>query len=143
MPQHQHDSQQTPDSRIADDHALLGDLLGRLAAARQIDDFGPVLDQLREFLVAHFEMEEAHDGLVAVVQDAAPHQVALLDALFAEHLAILKRLDAISDQVDAAKAACERVVAESAVLIEQLRSHEDRENELIIDTLNRDLGGGD
>ncbi|MCA9519720.1 MAG: hemerythrin domain-containing protein [Myxococcales bacterium] len=132
-----------PQEQIADDHRRLRRILSTLRKSRQIDEFSPLVDELRALLRDHFAAEEAPTGLPQLVRQYAPNQLGKLDVLFDEHRAILSALDSLETQIASCKDAHERLLSQTQSLIETLESHEEQENELVSDALLVDFGGGD
>jgi hypothetical protein len=128
--------------RIRDDHRGLAELLAELESTR---DLARVRIQLAELGVAlrrHFEVEEAPEGLHAVVGEQAGHQLASLQRLFAEHREIVVEVEQLRVAVgDCLDGPVRRVLAGVAALAERLRRHEADEERLLAEAFWSDLGG--
>jgi len=127
--------------RIAEDHHALGELLDRLEATSDPNLLALELAELERLLTAHFALEEGDDGLHEMVGDAAPHMLAGVQRLFDEHRRMSARLAEIRGEVQAClDGPVARLVAASRELAQQLRRHEQAENELVAGALYDDLG---
>lgn len=92
------------------------------------------LDQLRGQLSALYE-EEERAGLFEQIVSLAPDQTPTCAGLRAEHLDLVARID----DLRAARAEARRSPAwsvEVLALLEALRAHESRENELLVGVLD-------
>lgn len=132
----------TPRSRIAEEHRLLRQTLTRIET---LDEPAALLRELRAFrplLAEHFAGEEAADGLHRVIDATAPHRIAEVHELFAEHrecLATLDRLcDTLAELISGPVAALRAEVGE---LCGRLHRHEAAETELLSNALYEELGG--
>ncbi len=132
-----------PASRIAEEHRQLRRALARIEALEEPGALARDLRALRPRLAEHFAGEEAADGLHRVIDAAAPHRLAQVRDLFAEHRECLVSLDhliaGIEDLLAGPVAAARRDVAE---LCARLHLHEAAETELLADALYEELGGG-
>ncbi len=132
----------TPRSRIAEEHRVLRLTLARIET---LDEPGALLRELRALrplLAEHFAGEEAADGLHRVIDATAPHRIAEVHELFAEHrecLATIDRLcDTLAELIAGPVAALRSEVAE---LCGSLHRHEAAETELLSNALYEELGG--
>jgi iron-sulfur cluster repair protein YtfE (RIC family) len=94
--------------------------------------------QLRE----HFALEE-QGGYFAEALAAAPRLSRRADALYREHAAFLERLGHLQALADAGRApfdAWSEIELGMRELTTDLRAHEERENELILQAFEEDLG---
>ncbi len=127
-------------ARIVDEHRQISGLLGQLAKANDADTIASVAGALYDLLCEHLPHEESETGLRAAVLGASPHLYERLDAILAEHPALLKSVLKLRDEasvggdVDALSAAAAGVVA-------ALRDHEARESQLMSAALWEDVGG--
>jgi hypothetical protein len=136
-------SHDTPAEKTLAEHRALHALLGEVEKATS-DPAAAAADQtltgrlalLREQLAAHFAGEE-DSGLYEQIQEMAPEHAHDCERLCAEHEGLLKRLDAIGAVDPASRDA--RFTDDVRQLLEDLDSHESRENEI----LTRVLDGGD
>lgn len=107
-----------------------------------------LLSGLRDRLAIHFSLEESF-GYFENAVEAAPRLSNQAVALKAEHEALFRK---ICDVVERAERLLygEQVAAGATKLLhawrsfsEDLKRHEERERELILEALDGDLGGGD
>lgn len=131
-----------PGSRIAEEHLQLRSALARIEALEEPDALLRELRALRPRLAEHFAGEEAADGLHRAIDASAPHRIAVVRELFAEHRECLEALDrlieATSELLAGPVAAVRREVSE---LCARLHRHEAAESELLSDVLYEELGG--
>jgi hypothetical protein len=127
--------------QIRDEHARLKDLLTRIAAARELTPLLPLLEELRGLLVSHFAREEAEDALGPAVLRSRLQSVAR--EILAEHGVFLRDLDRLLEQGRQAREIRDAVFAGMEDLARRLREHEVKEDELLLDLAETDLGGGD
>jgi len=111
-----------------------------------------VLDLLQELshqIAVHFALEET-TGLLAD-PDLAAHELADLAAeLRAEHRTLANEVESVVEQAEtmvscvaASEPERRRVVSRIRVFCHKLREHERRENELLMQAYDEDLGVGD
>lgn len=126
---------------------LLADL-GKLQAVLDdpaCDQRDRLLGRLRETLEhteAHFRFEE-HNGYMEVLRKREPHLTRIIDALAHEHRELSDALSVLIAEVEARPALESAGAAKVRAWMRQLRDHERRENELVQDTLNRDMAAED
>jgi hypothetical protein len=126
---------------VFDDHEALRGMLARIEDSTDIRRLPLLLVELRGLLKDHFSLEEAADGLAAVVRDHAPNHLHRLDAIMSQHPGLLEALDELVGQARAL------VIGPLADLEDELHAwcqrlheHESAETRLLTDTLYTDLG---
>ncbi len=106
------------------------------------------LGDLRDKLAMHFALEEAYgyfDGPVHV----APHLSERASSLRDEHQVLYAMIRDLADETDELDRAgklrenCALVVERFCIFHDQFQQHENRENELILDAYDSDIGVGD
>ena len=139
---------------IKEDHIELRDLLvavRTLAAERHppIDQLTDKLEQLRDRLSFHFALEEAYGYYNAEISDTAPWLAEKASALRAQHVELFLLLD---QRVNAAEGVRYHESPRQAIgplcrdvldFCQRLEDHEQRENELILEAFDDDVGVGD
>ncbi|MDX1631836.1 MAG: hemerythrin domain-containing protein [Thermoanaerobaculia bacterium] len=136
----------TPEARqrIEREHEALRVLVGRVEEAEDLQELSGLLEELETALDAHFESEEAEDGLHAAIDRTAPHKQNALEELFEEHRAFLTRVQELADEARRClEGPMKEVVHGARELARELREHEERETELFLDANYTEYGGGD
>lgn len=141
-------SETTVDERarkeVAVDHQFLEMGLSWLSSARREGAIASMIDDLSEYLKAHFEAEERRGGFFEAVVGAAPRHASRVEELRAEHAELLEQLAAVRGAIQAPyKEASAEVLERVAAWVKRMRDHEKREGSLIQDAFNRDVGAGD
>jgi hypothetical protein len=133
----------TPEAarQIRDEHARLKELLTRIAATGELAGLLPLLEELRDLLTSHFAREEAEDAIGPAVLNSRLGNVA--KEILAEHGVFLRDLDRLLTQGREARETRDAVFSGTGELARRLREHEIKEDELILDLAETDLGGGD
>jgi hemerythrin len=137
--------------RIERDHRrIVNFYLKELAAAQESSQIRELLDPLPEMLSKHFADEEGPDGLYDGLRAIRPSLDSELKSLRREHRRVLKKVEALRQQVreiDQAEAAEERrerlaeIREEMSTFMEMVRRHERTETRLVSDTYYREEGG--
>jgi len=107
-----------------------------------------LLGEARDQLALHFALEEAY-GYFDDPVEVAPQLCRRADALRSEHKELYSQLSALVDRAE--RLVSEEKLAALAVWVgpqfldfdARLRRHEERENDLIFEAYDADLGGGD
>lgn len=128
-------------------HAALDCDLRRLTAlARKTP---PTPDELRDGLEAtqahiaeHFRLEE-ENGHLESVRQRDPRLGRSIDQLAEDHRQLTRGLDTLVGQARAAVQADEALCAGVRAWVRDLRQHEQRENALVQDAYNLDIGAED
>lgn len=127
-----------------EERCRIRELTERLGHAPSLVELLRRLQELRSFMALHFTDEEAPGGFFDVVRTQASRHLGTVQQLETEHAALLGELDRL------AKGARACLVGPVAEILKQAREfalrlheHEARENELLIDALYVDVGGGD
>ncbi len=132
---------QSWEETIEDDHDVIKGLLGRLDATTDLHVLSPLLEQLRGALVDHFAREEAPEGEHELIESMAPHTVASLQNILAEHPVFVERLDDLIARAQAClKGPMAEILLDAGALAQSLRDHEARETALFTDAVFTDLG---
>ena len=134
-------SDQPSRSEILDNHCRVGQLLDRLEKAALPADLAPVLEECRQLLPRHFAQEETAEGLFGIIGDRSPHAREEIAALVEEHRTLIRDLDVLTRRV-VERPDKAQLLAEAAQFSQQVRLHERRETQLLVDALASDLGEG-
>lgn len=130
--------------RIAEEHRHLSELLDRVEEMSAPAGLAAALERLRSLLVAHFESEEADDGLHEAIGGATPHLLPAVQHLFDEHREFLSDVDSLTARAhELAAGPVEDLRLGVAGLAARLRAHEARENELFGESVYTDIGSQD
>jgi hypothetical protein len=132
----QHPNETEAGGRIREEHLELRRVIGWLRGTTDLRVIGELLQTLVAKLPEHFAVEEAPDGVGAMILEEAPRKAFELGQLFREHRVILETVH----ELNAHALAMLQGVAGLADLLDQ---HEDREAELFFESHNADLGAGD
>jgi hypothetical protein len=138
---------------ILDDHRHMHDAVVALESivstasdvARRRGVVAALVVGLRHELARHFGAEE-EGGLFEQIETDAPEAAAACARLRAQHAAILDELDRLRDSLPEARAPradAEDWAASARGLLALVRDHERREDELLLDTLERTGGAPD
>jgi hypothetical protein len=111
--------------------------LGEAAAALRAR-----LAATRKHVVEHFRFEEEKGYLDAVLQ-REPRLERAVRQLVEDHRRLAQAMDALVEEARDAPRLDEAFRARVRAWMEELRKHEDRENDLVQDAFNTDLGGED
>lgn len=125
-----------PSEQIHEEHGGIKTLLTRLEGAGSVQELLGTVEVLRSTLTGHFAFEESDDGMASVVRDNAPERMDELEALFEEHGALSKALDAL-------EALTHDLVKSRDAFVARVRKHEEKESDLLSGALYDDLGCGD
>jgi hypothetical protein len=124
--------------------ALFADL-GKLDQAVQPSS-GDGLEELRARLGAthahiteHFRFEE-QNGYMDAVRKREPRLERMIQQLAEEHGQLRRSLDALIGKAAAATSLGDTLREEIREWVERVREHEDRENDLVQDAFNLDIG---
>jgi len=133
----------TPEAarQIREEHVRLKELLTRIDATGDLPGLLPLLEDLRDLLASHFAREEAEDAIGPAVLSSRLQNVA--QEILAEHGVFLRDLDRLIAQGKGALETRNAVFAGMEDLGRRLREHEAKEDDLILDLAETDLGGGD
>ncbi len=138
----------TPAETLAQAHATLREELGRLErAAHAPSDAMPLelrndLERVRTCLAEHFRIEE-ENGYLSTVLKSLPHLERPARRLLEEHRLLAHSLDALLAEAGHPPRAGTALRGQVLAWIEQVRAHETRENLLVEDAFNLDLGTDD
>jgi hemerythrin len=127
--------------------ALLADLrkLGRAvlsSSKASLAELRAKLAETRAHITEHFRFEE-QDGYMAEVRKCAPRLDRTIRQLAEEHRQLSETLDAIITEATAATGLGNRLREEIRTWIKHVRQHESREDELMQDAFNVDIGTKD
>jgi hypothetical protein len=100
------------------------------------------LGRTRAHLTEHFRYEE-QNGYMDVVRKREPRLERAIQQLAEEHGQLKESLDALSGQAWAATSMNDKLRQEIRDWIERVRRHEIRENDLVQDAFNLDIGAED
>jgi hypothetical protein len=126
--------------------ALLVDLRHLEEIARMVPG-GPTellarLIATRDHLAAHFRFEEK-DGYMDAVRKSEPRLEHVVAQLGVEHGQLMKTMDRLVTRASRAEKPDDKLRGDVLQWLDQIRNHEHRENELVEDAFNTDLGAGD
>ena len=136
--------------RIVGEHANLRDLLGemhRIIAGRSesVDNVVKSLDSLIDYLRRHFQHEE-DGGFFGEIAALAPRLSERAEEVCREHVELLTAIESFRDTArggTATGAWWERLNSEFHRLMKDLMHHERREQDLLQEAFNVDIGTGD
>jgi len=100
------------------------------------------LGVLRAHLADHFRFEE-QDGYMEQVRKQVPRLERAIEQLAEEHRQLLRSLDTIADQVGISDNPSDGVLESVRDWIARIRQHENRENDVVQDAFNLDIGAED
>ena len=127
-------------------HGLLDEIRAMLAAKES--DFGEVASRLaraRDLLTQHFEHEEAEGYFFHVIR-VAPQYKLLVDSLCQEHPKLSEQITALveeAEQLPGSDACWGYVERQFKAFSFQLSRHESKENRMVQQAYNRDIGTSD
>jgi len=124
---------------IRQEHEEIKELLRRIAETKDMESLLPQLEALRRLLAVHFEHEEAPSGLASAADE--PRLAAQAERIFEEHGLFLSTMDDLVRQIRASLDGHRDVLRGVTALVRQLHDHEGRENALMLDMADTDLGG--
>ena len=140
-PQIEDSNQAGARQRIAREHEALRTRLDELRELRDLGRVVTVLEDLRPRLVAHFESEEAADGLHHVVEENAPHLLPSVQRVFEEHREFLATVDRlIAETRETWDGPVQKILGDVRALCDGLHDHEATETRLLTDSVYTDLG---
>ena len=136
--------------RIVGDHANLRDLLGemhRIVVGRSetVDNVVKSVNTLIDFLRQHFKREE-DDGFFGEIAARAPRLSERAEDVSREHIELLAAIESFRDTAlggTATGAWWERLNSEFHRLMKDLMHHERREQDLLQEAFNVDIGTAD
>lgn len=134
----------------AGEHPLFAEhrtLHARIAAMRAATTRDELLEQVRGFLGAiqkHFASEESDGGFFASVMRIAPRHQNLVAELRDEHVSLMRdTIDLIESLTRDEGGSFAELRAASDAICDTLGRHEARENEVLLEVMNTDLGTGE
>lgn len=129
--------------RIDQEHRELRGTLEEMERGGDPHELASLLERLQHQLKHHFEEEEGPEGLAQAAQTSIPQNARLLEHLFEEHGAFLSRTSTLRNRLDGVEAALARIQEDLVTLCGDLRRHEERETQLLTDSVFLDIGPGD
>lgn len=137
----QHDQRREPE---VVDHRFVQQVLRWLRSSTDEGAIKAVLDDLAGYLTTHFSAEEGPGGLFEVVLAAAPRYSHVVDDLRRQHVTLLAEVKRMADPlVDRPARAETSVLTEVEALVKAIEAHEAREERLLQESVERDIGQGD
>ena len=131
-------------AQALEDHRKIRELTGRLAQAPSLLELLRRLQELRALMAPHFREEEAPGGFFEIVSTQASRHLGAVRQLEQEHAALLSEIDGVAERARAClMGPVAEILKQAKALVRRIESHESRENELLIDALYVDVGGGD
>ena len=120
------------------EHRRILKLIERLRGHDSLDGLESLLDQLRTLVIVHFAREQLPDGFYDLLGSQGETRRGQIQALIADHGAILATLNALLEDVRNADASAGPNLLEQAMqLTEQLNEHEHREHDFASAALGR------
>jgi chromosome segregation ATPase len=130
-------------ARIDQEHRELRGTLEAVERCGDPHELASMLERLQHQLEHHFEEEEGPEGLAQAAQTSIPQNARLLEHLFEEHGAFLSRTSTLRNRLEGVEAALARIREDVVTLCGDLRRHEERETQLLTDSVFLDIGPGD
>ena len=131
-------------AELAEEHRKLRLAIDRVEQATDLRTLIPLLGGLHERLKEHFADEESPEGLARVVEESAPERLRHLEQLFEEHREFLAATISLMERTQALLVGPEAdILTEVQLLGRKLKAHENRETELMMDSVYFDIGSGD
>jgi hypothetical protein len=115
----------------------------RLQECRDIAALLVCASELRTRLVGHFAVEEQPGGFFDTDSDQSPRHVARLDALRREHGEMLMELDVLIGRARASVAEARAILEDARAIGHRLEAHEAAEDDMLLDTVDTDLGAAE
>jgi hemerythrin len=128
-------------ARVEQAHDAIFRCLRELDDAREPADISKILEPLARLLPEHFTDEEGANGIYEELQAARPANRARLKSLEREHREILQALDELRRLSRELEERLGRVREEKSAFTQRVRSHEQAETCLYMDTYLLDEGG--
>jgi hypothetical protein len=129
---------------LENEHRRLMKLIDRLGVQDTMNGLLPLLDELRILLIVHFAREQLPDGFYEALGKRAYDRRDEIQALIADHGAILSSMNALLEDATTAAPAMEAdVLSRVAKLADQLRDHEFREHRFAENVMGKGEGTGD
>jgi hypothetical protein len=127
--------------------ALLDDLrkleeAARPASGESLKGLFTRLAATHAHLTRHFRFEE-QDGYMDEVRKREPRLERAVEQLAEEHRRLAHALDALTEEAGEAESLGEPLRQKVREWVERVRQHEDRENDLVQDAFNLDIGPED
>ena len=120
------------------EHRRILKLIERLRGHESLDGLDSLLEQLRTLVIVHFAREQLPDGFYELLGGRAETRREQMQALIADHGAILATLNALLEDVkNADTSAGPNLLEQTMQLTEQLREHEHREHDFASAALGR------
>ena len=120
------------------EHRRILKLIERLRGHDSLDGLESLLDQLRTLVIVHFAREQLPDGFYELLGARAETRHEQMQALIADHGAILATLNALLEDVkNADTSAGPNLLEQTTQLTEQLYEHEHREHDFASAALGR------
>jgi hemerythrin-like domain-containing protein len=128
-------------------HEVLRRDLGEVDEAARVPssnpwELGSLLDKVRMQLLEHFRLEE-QDGYMSEVLKEDPSRERTARQLLEEHCQLADCLDGLVEEAAAWASRRDAFLEKVREWVKRVRQHESRENRLVEDVLNRDLGTKD
>jgi hypothetical protein len=114
----------------------------RPALREGLVDLPARLEATRVHITAHFRFEE-QDGYMDAVRTQQPHLERTIQQLAEEHHQLAQSLDALLGEARTTASQYDALREQVRQWIEHVRAHEVRENDLVLDAFNRDVGTKD
>jgi len=128
---------------ISGQHEHLHELVGGIATNRDLSRLVADLQELKDHLEEHFALEEGESGFHEIVLGKAPRYITRVQRLFEEHRNFLKRIDEIEQQARAClEGPVAQIFCQVTALTTALKTHEERETEMLGDAMYTETGFG-
>jgi hypothetical protein len=127
--------------------ALFGDLKDLENAAHAVLGAGSAammshLERARMHITEHFRFEE-QNGYMSVVLEREPNLARAVEQLLDEHIQLALKLESLLERMKAGQPLEEEFRDQVRAWVESVRQHEARENRLVQNAFNMDLGAED
>jgi hypothetical protein len=132
------------DESIESDHRFLRAALDWLRAATGEGSIVVLLEDLDKYLQGHFEAEEMKGGFFDSVLHDTPRHAHRIEELRAEHVTIAELINkALGGLAPPYGVASDELRSQVGAIAEMLSQHERKENAMLQDSLESDIGPSD
>jgi len=131
-------------AQAIEDHRRIREVTERLAHAQSLVDLLRRLQDLRLLMASHFTDEEAEGGFFDIIRTHASRHLGAVRQLEREHEVLLAEMDRLAEGARACLAGpVAEILKQAREFARRTQEHEARENELLLDALYVDVGGGE
>ncbi len=108
----------------------------------ELTSLGASLEKVHTHLLNHFRFEE-QDGYMTEVAQRAPQKDRTIQALLDEHQTMAQKLEELRKETGQAITYLDSLCSKIQDWIKQVNDHEQRENALVLDAFQVDIGNKD